>query len=1346
MRPANLRLIIAISMCALFVGGIGAVQAEENANLSGGMEGFVWMGKPIPLIPTPVAGALIELFTEESPDSPVASTTTDEKGYYKLVDLHHGPYGVRVSAEKFRTLTVIVWIQAGIVLKRDFYLEMITPVQSGLLKGRVVQDVGMLTIVPPPIPGAHVTVFKSLVYSNGETKVDSEPVAESLTDQDGAYKIPELPYGFYRVIVEAEGYCRGIANLQMYAPEVELNFKLKILVPTPTVTPIPEGSGKVFGVVMAQDSETSEPYPLAKALVEVSPTIKDSELRVNCIVPPVARAITDENGNYVIENIPVGNWNITARACNYQCSIKNFEMTPDGEIRVDFILKPSLEPGPGGIYGTVMGLKPEEDGTSDTEEGTKDESDQGIPIAGASVEVFNAPVYDAKDNIIPGPDKPVTVVFTNEEGNYSAVNLEQGLYMVRVTAEKFYPEHKIAPVADEPVELNFLLKPVLEPEPTPTGCAIRGRVVGIPISRDVKPSPIAGAMVTIQKRISIKNSGESDIEPIIVFTNEGGWYEADNLLPGGYQMKVQANGYQPKFRHVNLFHNQVKIVHFALKPIEPVPTPAPEDGALFGMVFALVPRSYDKPTSPIAGAVVSVFSPGDNEESFSDKEPIAQAVTNDKGQYIIEKIPFGHYIAVAEAAGYERAVHDVAIPPGVKVRLDFGLHPDIEPIPTPIAGSGKIIGRVFGFNPNGLPEPLANVEVLLFPAFPEKSEEIPAPLRSVSTNDEGRFAMEDVPTGRYLLTARIDGYEPATKPAGVIPEGTTEVIFNLRPAISPTPTPAPVSGILQGCVTFEKDGAEFPIPSAQLLAIRMNNDNQKMMGNRPMRYTASDENGLYKFEDLIPGLYLVMAKAEGFKAGHGEADVKTNEVTVLNFKLEPADTPTSGTGTIFGKVMTADAPTSTGARPEIRPLEGADVLVFKVNRSLEEALSLVPAGCAVSDPSGLFVVDNLRYGLYVVIAKKDGYTQGLHLARVRPLVETKVEFLLIPLGEPEPKPDEDIIYQHDDGHDDDWDSAGAPDFFHMPDASRNGGRLILHCSDNTNTFGYWYSPADQIPIEPGVIYKSTFSLSSDQTDTSKVPCIRIRFNGKNEQMADMYVINSLGDGAVSPAVGGRTYTHYFTLPSSDISVPVTESGIYVSFDLVNLDPRDAKDATLSLDWVKIESIAESDVPQGNEVLSLDFSTGVYGWSNEFAGTFTQPQVISGPYLGLKAKNNKSTYGVWVSPPKAISIEANTIYAVDWNFFSDQADLSTVPGIRMRAGDSSNRLIIQKSVFSNAEGDNSPDGLGRTYTLYYDAPAELAGAGLYLAFDMVNFDSTDGSDATIGLRSVTVHAIPAADMP
>jgi hypothetical protein len=689
---------------------------------------------------------------------------------------------------------------------------------------------------------------------------------------------------------------------------------------------------------------------------------------------------------------------------------------------------------------------------------------------------------------------------------------------------------------------------------------------------------------------------------------------------------------------------------------------------------------------------------------------------------------------------------DVLIPPGVKVRLDFGLRPDIEPTPTPIPGSGKIIGRVFGFNPNGLPEPLAKVEVLLFPAFLEKSEEIPAPLRSVITDDEGRFVMEDVPMGRYLLMARIDGYEPATKPACVMSEGTTEVIFNLRPAVSPTPTPPPVFGIIQGCVTFEKDGAEFPIPSAQLQAIRLNNENPQMIGNRPIRYTASDENGLYKFEDLIPGLYLLMPKAEGFKPGHGEAGVKTDEVTVLNFKLEPADMPTTDTGTIFGRVMTVDIPTTTGARPAIRPLEGADILVFKVNRSLEEALSMIPAGRAVSDQSGLFVVDNLRYGLYVVIVKKEGYTWGLRMARVRPLVETKVEFLLIPLGESEPKPEEGIIYQHDDEHNDDWAPAGAPDFFRMPDASRNGGRLFLHCSDNTNTFGYWFSPADEIPIAPGLIYKSTFALSSDQTDISKVPCIRIRFNSKNEQMADMYVINSSGDGAVSPAIGGRTYTHYFTLPSSDISVPMTESGIYVSFDLVNLDPRDAKDATLSLDWVKIESIAQTDVPQGNEVLSLNFSKGVYGWSNEFAGIFTPPQVISGPYLGLKAKNNKSTYGVWVSPPKDISIEANTIYAVDWNVFSDQADQSTVPGIRMRAGDSSNRLIVQKCVFSNAEGDNSPDGLGRTYTLYYDAPAELVGAGLYLAFDMVNFDSTDGSDATIGLRSVIVRAISADEMP
>jgi|GEM_PF-596281 len=1357
MRSAIFRLVIAVSMCVLFTCGIGVVYADEPAYLNGAMEGFVFAGKPETTLPAPIAGALIELFNEESNISPVASATTDERGHYRVGDLSHGPYSVRVSAENFTTLNTIVWINEGMVLKQDFYLEATTTVQSGLLKGRVVQDVGMLTIVPPPIPGAHVRVYKSLVNSTGEASVDPDPVADAFTDQDGFYKIPNLPYGFYRVDVGAVWYYKSIANLQMYAPEVELNFKLRIIIPTPTATPIPGGPGKVFGTVMAQDSETTGPYPLARALVEVFP-IKDGEPQDNCIIQPIARAITDENGNYLIGYIPVGNWNISARAEHYQQSIKNFEMIPNGEIKVDFILKPLLEPAPGGIYGRVMGLKLEEDGTSVTE------SDQ-VPVAGAKVEVFNAPVYDAKNNIVPGPDKPVVVVFTNEEGKYSVVNLEQGLYMVRVTAEKFYPEHKIAPVADEPVELNFLLKPVLEPMPTPTGSAICGRVVGIPTNHDVEPSPIAGAMVTIQKRINIRSSGESDIEPIIVFTNEDGWYEADDLTSGSYQMKVQADGYLPKFRHVYLFPNQVKFVHFALKPVEPVPTPAPEDGALFGVVFALVPRSYDKPTSPVAGAVVSVFSPGDSEESFSDKEPIAQAVTNDEGQYIIEKIPFGRYIAVAEAAGYKRAVHEVTIPPGVKVRLDFGLPPDIEPTPTPIPEvsqglnskttlrgelipipcSGKITGCVFGLDPNGQPAPLANVEVLLFPGFPKNSEDIPASLMSVITDDEGHFEMDDVPMGLYILVARIDGYEPAAKPAGVLPGVTTDVTFYLRPAVSPTPTPAP-AGILQGCVTYEKDGAEIPIPSAQIQAICLYNDNPHIIGNRPIKYTATDENGLYKFEDLVPGLYLVMAEAEGFKAGNGEADIKADEVTVLDFKLEIADTSTTDTGTIFGKVMTADVPTSAGVPPEIHPLEGANILVYKVNRSLSDAVGLVPAGSAVSDQNGLFVVDNLRYGLYAVVAKKDGYTEGIHLARIRQFVETKVEFLLMPLGMTPPNPEEGTIYQHDDGHNDDWSPAGAPDVFNMPDASRDGGRLILHCSDNINTFGYWYSPADQIPIEAGAIYKATFHLTSDQPDTSKVPCIRIRFNSKNEQMADMYVINSMGDGAISPGMSGRTYVYYFTLPSSDIAVPVTESGIYVSFDLVNLDPNDAKDATITLNSVSISSIAMSDIPQGTDVLSLDFSTGVYGWTNEFASAFTHPQVISGPYLGLKATNNKSNYGVWVSPPDEITIVANTIYAIDWNVFSDQADLSTVPGIRMRAGDSSNRLIIQKSVFSNAEGDNSPDGLGRTFTQYYDAPAELVGAGLYLAFDMVNFDSTDGSDATTGLHSVTVRAIPTADMP
>ena len=139
----------------------------------------------------------------------------------------------------------------------------------------------------------------------------------------------------------------------------------------------------------------------------------------------------------------------------------------------------------------------------------------------------------------------------------------------------------------------------------------------------------------------------------------------------------------------------------------------------------------------------------------------------------------------------------------------------------------------------------------------------------------------------------------------------------------------------------------------------------------------------------------------------------------------------------------------TYERPKLIPLEGADIIVLGVFENLTDEESLVPAGRAVTGEDGFYLVDNLPHGLYVVIAKKEGYTWSNKKARVRHINETRVDFILLPLGMPEPPSDLSIVYQGDfESGDEGWKHSGAPDFFDLPDAFHENGRIRLRAKNN----------------------------------------------------------------------------------------------------------------------------------------------------------------------------------------------------------------------------------------------------------------------------------------------------------
>jgi adhesin HecA-like repeat protein len=144
----------------------------------------------------------------------------------------------------------------------------------------------------------------------------------------------------------------------------------------------------------------------------------------------------------------------------------------------------------------------------------------------------------------------------------------------------------------------------------------------------------------------------------------------------------------------------------------------------------------------------------------------------------------------------------------------------------------------------------------------------------------------------------------------------------------------------------------------------------------------------------------------------------------------------------------------------------------------------------------------------------------------------------------------------------------------MPTAIHAGGALQLHATNNTNTFGYWQSSAADVSVEAERLYRGTFEVRTDVTDQSLVPQMRLRFNTANLQASRTLGIESIGDGANSPATSNTTYDSLYFLPPANC----IGEGLIVSFDLLNFNPNDAVNGALILDSAKIETLAPPALP------------------------------------------------------------------------------------------------------------------------------------------------------------------------
>jgi protocatechuate 3,4-dioxygenase beta subunit len=368
------------------------------------------------------------------------SATTDDSGAFSIPNVPNSPAGIlrltaTTSLMQGRSTTRSVSIEEGVT---D------VPVQiefqgASSLAGRVTQGgqpMGGLFVVAVPEGGGAQGRFTAQ------------------TDGNGAYAIQGMNDGDYQVTVGGQG----------------LTYRKVLTVSSDTVGDIVLPTVSLTGQVV--DANTSQPITGATVQAETG-----AETRAGA----VKRAVTDSNGNYTIDNVDAGAYQVTARMTGYQLQTQSLQVGTD-PVQLDF----QLSPGAGLPIRVLDGLT-------------------GLPLAAVNVLAFGAGGSLASS----GP------VSLDSTGAGEVPSLAPGRYSLYVFSDGYAP--RSLPAVDVP-------SPVVTVAMTPggrvnvmTGSSFTGQLV------DASGALYLLGAFNLNGRLNVSAPGTT-------------W---PHVAPGSYQLQVQ---------------------------------------------------------------------------------------------------------------------------------------------------------------------------------------------------------------------------------------------------------------------------------------------------------------------------------------------------------------------------------------------------------------------------------------------------------------------------------------------------------------------------------------------------------------------------------------------------------------------------------------------------------------------------------------------------------------------------------------------------------------------------------------------------------------------------------------
>lgn len=538
----------------------GAAQTKWGNSLQGQVvdaSKLSVMGAEVTLTLHPPGGIFADTSSDSTPDRKVQTTA---EGKFTFDNLH---------PDKF--YTVIAWHpQQGRKLEGNLRVEMnedlplIVLLEPGATLSGTVSDPGGVGI-----GGVQVTLSYTLLGNN-----NTAGTLETSSSATGAYSFPNVGEGNYKLSAWKDGFGRAsIENINLSGSAVTTrDIQL-------------DAAHLIGGTVTGMDGS-----PIVGATVEAV-----SQAQPNGTPGTRTQTLTDETGNFIFDDVPQGNYNLSSHANGYRRGVARGIDTGDLSVRIECETEPS-------ITGHVS--RPD-----------------GTPLKNFTVQLRTRMANSTETIPVPRQRFKIT---DSEDGAYLVSCPREGDYVVEAISPEFAPSFSELVL----VERNSRQTADIT---MAAGGLIRGKLVD-------RNGPVAGARVNSYHTDKVPNDPffdgmtfPGDATEAATLSAADGTFELRLLNPGTYQVHVLSGS------HAAFTRRQIVIIEGQEKDLGDVTLSAGgkltgqvTDAAGLGLSGVVVALTFD------ATAVGKEFS-----ANYSER-------TDASGTYSFANLPPGPYQVYAQ--------------------------------------------------------------------------------------------------------------------------------------------------------------------------------------------------------------------------------------------------------------------------------------------------------------------------------------------------------------------------------------------------------------------------------------------------------------------------------------------------------------------------------------------------------------------------------------------------------------------------------------------------------------------------------------------------------------------------